>query len=65
MGQNLRDGSGKLLGWRQQIGRQIGGYAADGSPTGWFDPMINATYDRAGRRVGVGDLLATLIVSGN
>mgnify|MGYP006895666727 CR=1 FL=1 len=65
MRQNLRDGSGKLLGWRQQMGRQIRGYAADGSPAGWFDPAKNATYDRAGRRVGVGDLLASLIVGGN
>jgi len=27
MRQNLQDGSGKLLGWRQQVGRQIRGYA--------------------------------------
>ena len=64
MRQNLRDGSGKLLGWQQQVGRQIRGYAADGSPAGWFDPAINATYDRNGRRVGIGDLLASLMVSG-
>lgn len=65
MRQNLRDSSGKLLGWRQQVERQITGYAADGSPAGWFDPAINATYDRAGRRVGICDLLVSLIVSGN
>lgn len=65
MRQYLRDGSGKLLGWRQQVGRQIRGYAADGSPAGWYDPAINVTYDRNGRRVGTGDLLASLIVSGN
>jgi hypothetical protein len=63
MRQDLRNTSGKLLGWRQQVGRQVRGYAADGSPAGWFDPAINATYDRAGRRVGVGDLLASLIVN--
>lgn len=65
MRQNLRDSSGKLLGWRQQVGRQIRGYTANGSPAGWFDPVINATYDRAGRRVGIGDLLTSLIVSGH
>jgi hypothetical protein len=63
MRQNLRNASGKLLGWRQQMGRQIRGYAADGSPAGWYDTVINATYDRNGRRVGTGDLLASLIVS--
>lgn len=63
MRQNLRDSSGKLLGWRQQVGRQIRGYAADGTPAGWFDSAINATYDRNGRRVGSGDLLASQIVS--
>lgn len=62
MRQNLRDCSGKLLGWRQKVGRQIRGYAVDGSPAGWFDPAINATYDRNGCRVGIGDMLASLIV---
>jgi len=65
MRQNLRDGSGKLLGWRQQVGRHVKGYAADGSPVGWYDPSLNATYDRNGRRVGSGDLLASLVVSGH
>jgi len=64
MRQNLRGGSGKLLGWRQQVGRQIRGYAANGSPAGWYDPLINATYHRNGHRIGVGDLLISLIVSG-
>lgn len=64
MRQNLRDGSGKLLGWRQQVGQQIRGYAANGSQTGWYDPLINATYDRNGHRIGIGDLLTSLIVSG-
>ncbi len=63
MRQNLRNNAGRLLGWRQQVGRQIRGYAANGSPAGWFDPAINATYDRNGRRVGMGDLLTSLIVS--
>jgi len=62
MRQNLRNASGKLLGWRQQMGRQIRAYAADGSPVGWYDTAINATYDRNGRRVGTGDLLASLVV---
>ena len=62
MRQNLRDSSGKLLGWRQRVGRQIKGYSANGSPAGWYDPTINATYDRHGYRVGIGDLLTSLIV---
>ena len=62
MRQNLRDSSGKLLGWQRQVGRQIRGYAASGSPAGWYDPMMNATFDRNGRRIGIGDLLASLIV---
>lgn len=62
MRQNLQDGSGQFLGWRQQVGRQIRGYIADGSPAGWFNPELNATYDSNGRRIGVGDLLASLIV---
>jgi len=62
MRQVLRDSTGKLLGWRQQTGRQVRGYAADGSPAGWYDTVMNATYDRSGRLIGRGDLLASLIV---
>jgi hypothetical protein len=62
--QNLRDNSGNLLGWRQQIGRRINGYTAAGWPVGWYDPVMNATYNSHGHRVGTGDLLASLILSG-
>ena len=64
MRQDLRGSTGKLLGWRQQMGRQVKGFTATGSPVGWYDPLMNATYDRNGSRIGIGDLLTSLIVSG-
>jgi len=65
MRQDLRDSTGRLLGWRQQMGRVVKGFVATGSPVGWYDPFMNATYDRNGRRIGIGDLLTSLIVSGH
>lgn len=63
MRQYLRDNSGNLLGWRQQMGRRTNGYTAAGSPVGWYDPVMNATHNINGHRIGTGDLLATLILS--
>lgn len=63
MRQDLRESAGKLLGWRQQTGRLVKGFVATGSPVGWYDPLVNATYDRNGHRIGIGDLLTSLIVS--
>ena len=62
--QNLRDNTGTLLGWRQQMGPMIRGYVARGWPVGFYDPAMNITYDHHGHRVGTGDWLASLIVSG-
>lgn len=62
MRQYLKDNSGNLLGWRQQMGRRINGYAPAGWLVGWYDPVMNATHDSHGHRVGSGDLLASLIV---
>ena len=64
MRQYLRDNLGNMLGWRQQMGRRINGYLATGWLVGWYDPSMNATYNHHGHRVGTGDLLASLIVSG-
>lgn len=63
MRQDLRDSTGKLLGWRQQMGRLVKGFVATGSPVGWYDPLVNATHNSSGHRVGTGDLLTSLIVS--
>ena len=63
MRQNLRDNTGKLLGWRQQIGRNVRGYIATGWPVGWYDPVMNITYDHHGHRIGTGDFLSSLIVT--
>lgn len=63
MRQYLRDNSGNLLGWRQQVGLRINGYTAAGWLVGWYDPKFNATHNSNGHRVGTGDLLSSLIVS--
>lgn len=39
------------------------GFVAAGLPVGWHDPFMNATYDRDGRGVGIGDLFTLLIIA--
>jgi len=62
MRQEFRDRAGKLLGWREQSGRRIMGRNQAGALVGWYDTVANETRDQAGRLVGRGDMLATLIV---
>lgn len=59
--QELRNRAGVLLGWREQIGKRIEGRDRTGFFVGYYEPQLNETRDRAGRLVGQGDLLSTLI----
>ena len=61
--QELRDGFGRLLGWRQQSGSRIEGYDSGGRLKGWYEPRANETHDAGGRLIGRCDLLTTLILS--
>jgi hypothetical protein len=64
--QELRGRYGRLIGWRQYLddGR-IEGRDEFGRLVGTFDPRRSLpdgeTFDRYGRYIGRGDLLATLI----
>lgn len=62
MRQEYRDRTGKLLGWRIQSARRVCGHIHTGALIGWYDTVTNETRDQAGRLVGRGDMLATLIV---
>ena len=63
MRQEYRGRMGKLLGWRVQSGRRVLGHIHTGALVGWHDTVTNETRDQAGRLVGRGDMLATLIVT--
>lgn len=60
----LRDRTGRLLGWREVRNGRLEGRHMTGRLCGWYSPRHNETRDAAGRLIGTGDLLATLIVSG-
>ncbi len=60
----LRDRAGRLLGWRETLGDRVEGRDMTGRLRGWYDRRHNQTRDPAGRLIGTGDLLNTLIVSG-
>lgn len=61
--QDIRDRTGRLLGWRQESGNRIEGRNAGGMLRRWFDPRQNETRDASGRLVSKGDILAALIVA--
>ena len=61
--QDIRDRTGRLLGWRQENGNRIDGRDAGGMLRGWYDPRQNETKDACGRLVGKSDILAALIVA--
>jgi len=60
--EELRDGAGRLLGWRQRSGVRIEGYDAGGRLRGWYEPKANETHDAGGRLIGRYDLLTALII---
>lgn len=59
--QFLRDRRGNLLGRITFFGGKYFIYDARGNRKGQYDPKINATFDASGNRVGMGNLLATLL----
>ena len=58
----LRDASGRLLGWKQESGGRVEGRDASGILRGWYDRARNETRQADGRLSAYGDLLAALIV---
>ena len=60
--QELKDGSGRVLGWRRQSGCRIEDYDAGGGLKGWYEPRANETHDAGGRLVARCDMLTTLIL---
>ena len=59
--QELRDFSGRLVGWIEKSGGRLEGRDYAGRLKGWFDHQANETRDYAGRLVGRGNMLAALI----
>jgi hypothetical protein len=64
--QELRDRFERLIGWRQTLADgRIEGRDRYGRLVGTYDPRRSPphgeTFDRSGRYIGRGDLLATLI----
>jgi len=62
MRDELRDASGRLLGWTQDNGGRSEGRDTNGALKGWYDRGPNETRGADGSLSGYGDLLAALIV---
>ena len=58
----LRDGTGRLLGWTEKSGTRIEGYDAGGRLKGWYEPRVNETHDAGGRLVARYDMLVAMIL---
>ncbi len=61
--QELRDFSGRLLGWLERSCGRLEARDYSGRLRGWHDERANETRDYTGRRVGQGNLLAALITA--
>lgn len=60
----LRDTSNKLIGWIEQTAE--GRYEVrshSGQLKGWYDQKDNTTRDASGKRLGLGNLVAILLMS--
>jgi YD repeat-containing protein len=57
----LKDAGGRTIGWRENYGDRTRGYDASGRIVGQYDETGDRTYDYAGRLVGQGDHLSSLI----
>ena len=57
----LRDATGKKIGQIEDRGDKLMAYDASGRKVGHWDKSSYITHDAHGRRVGTGNLLATLL----
>ncbi len=57
----IRTPQGTTLGWTASQGARTEVYARDGTRLGYYDARTNATYDRTGRRIAQGNVLAALV----
>ncbi len=58
----LKDSSGKKIGEIKDQGSRQKAYDAQGRLLGTYDSKTNVTLDAHGRRLGTGNLLATLVM---
>lgn len=63
MQQVLRDRAGRRLGDIRPIGGMLVAYGRSGERLGYYNPQVNVTYGVHGRRVGIGNFLAGLIIN--
>jgi hypothetical protein len=62
MRETLKDGSGKTLGFIQEVSPyRVVLQDASGKTLGYFNPHLDLTFTASGRMVGHGNLLASLL----
>ena len=58
---DINESGGKRLGYIETDGTRQTIYDSGSRRLGWYDSKDNNTYEAGGRRVGIGNLLTTLL----
>lgn len=58
---DIKDSSGMRLGYIETDGTRQTVYDSGSHRLGWYDSRDNITYEAGGCRVGIGNLLTTLL----
>ncbi len=59
--EKIQDWTGKIIGFKEQIGTKRWLYDFYGNKLGYYDSSTNKTYEWTGRFVGNGDIVMTLL----
>ena len=59
--EKIQDWTGKILGFKEQIGSKLWLYDWTGRKIGYYDSSTGKTYDWTGRIVGQGNILMSML----
>jgi hypothetical protein len=58
----VHDGQGRNVGYTKEMSEVIYAHGKNGQNVGYFNKKNNTTFDKDGRRYGVGDMTTSLIM---
>lgn len=59
---NVYDGKGRRVGYYNEMSNVIYAHDSNGRNVGYYNKSNNTTFDKNGRRYGVGNLVTSLIM---
>lgn len=60
--QNVYDGNGRRVGYYNEMSSVVYAHDTGGRNVGYYNKNTNTTFDKNGRRYGVGNLVTALIM---